>query len=285
MPLFGKFMIAAAWAGAVLGAFANSAMAQDIGYQRVGRWNVVAVMEKGRFAFCGAEVHNGDLPLRIATDGKAWRIGIPLDGQAGEVELYAGFDVAGEVAVFKAHGDGWVSTEIDHDQLDAFRQNPEYRINVDDREETWNLKGAGGAIKTAMECARNGGMKDAPPAGDDEEAVAPRNDMFAAISGGFTGVASGGGQDWPYIVKNVRAKGNNKFEATITWTTLGAVHKIKGLINDKRLFFKEVAFVKRGDAVLGCEYTVLLKPAPVLRGRYRKCSNAGEGTVTVKVAD
>jgi hypothetical protein len=282
--LFGKIVIAAAMAGAVLGALATSAAAQDIGYQRVGRWNVVAVMEKGRFAFCGAEVHNGDLPLRIATDGKAWRIGIPYGGKVGEVEFYAGFEVAGEVATFKADGDGWASTEIDRDQLDAFRQNPEYRITVDEQEETWNLKGAGGAIKTAMECARNGGMKDAAPEENDEAVAPAQNDMLAAISGGFTGAASGNGQSWPYIVKNVRATGGDKFEATITWTSLRAVHKIKGFINDKRLFFKEVGFVKRGDAVLGCEYTVPLKPAPVLKGRYRKCSNGGDGSVTVKVA-
>jgi hypothetical protein len=280
--LFQKVAIAAALAGALVGAFVTSAMAQDMGYQRVGRWNVVAVMEEGRFAFCGAEVHNGDLPLRIATDGKAWRIGIPYDGEVGEVELYAGFEVAGEVAVFRAAGDGWASTAIDRGQLDAFRQNPEYRINVNDREETWRLKGAGAAFKTALECARNGGTRDAAPE-EKDEAAAP-NDMLAAISGGFTGVASDGGTDWPYIVRNVRPTGDNAFEATITWTTLRAVHKIKGRINDKRLFFKEVGFVRRGDAVLGCEYTVPLKPAAVLKGRYRKCSNGGDGMVTVKVA-
>ena len=281
-----KFIVAAAWAGSLFAMSGSGARAAEIGYERVGRWNVVAVMAGNRFGYCAADIDNGNMTLRIGTDGRNWQFGIPYDGGQREVEFYVGFDIASEVFTFRAEGDGWASTEMFDGQIDAFRQSPEFRINPDGEEQVWRLKGSSAAIDAAAECARNRGRAPEPEMAPDDESMSGGGDNpLDMLAQGFSGVASKNGQSWPYKVRQVRMTGPNSFTASIAWTNLGAVHQIKGVLKNSTLFFKETAYIKRGNALLGCEYTVPFRPAPVMKGSYAKCINgaAGKGSVTVKL--
>jgi VHL beta domain len=138
------------------------ATAQETSYDKVGRWSVMAFMDGANFAFCTADVDNGQVQLRLATDGRMWQIGVPYYGNKKQIEGYYGFGVAGEVGNFNSAGDGWAVMPINGDQVNAFRSNPSFSINLDRGEQTWNLAGAPAAIAKAQECARNKGRKPAP---------------------------------------------------------------------------------------------------------------------------
>jgi hypothetical protein len=100
-------------------------------------------------------------------------------------------------------------------------------------------------------------------------------------AGGFDGVASDGKTRWPFRAKDVRLSGET-FEAVVEWTTLNAEHRVKGRYSDATLFFKEVEFVRKGNNVLGCEYTLTSARADGLSGSYRNCDgNASGGTIDV----
>lgn len=102
-------------------------------------------------------------------------------------------------------------------------------------------------------------------------------------SGQFAGTATDGRQVWPFKASNVTLAGTDAFEADIDWQTLGAVHHIKGRFSEKSLFFKEVAFVKKGNNVLGCEYTLETPLDNGLAGTYRNCDeNASGGSVELR---
>lgn len=152
-------MIAAVCA---LGA-AVPARAQEVAYERVGRWSITAVFAGGQFGYCAADVDNGQVQFRIGTDGRSWQIGVPYYGNKKRVEGYYGFGAAAEVGNFRAEGDGWASMPITADQLNAFRTLPEFSISLDRGEQTWKLNGAAVAMGKALECARNRGQKPSPP--------------------------------------------------------------------------------------------------------------------------
>ena len=102
-------------------------------------------------------------------------------------------------------------------------------------------------------------------------------------SGLFSGTATDGKQVWPFRATNIRLLGNNEFEADVDWQTLNAVHRIKGRYSDDSLFFKEVDFVKKGNNVIGCEYTLETQQTNGLSGTYRNCDGgASGGTIEVR---
>ncbi|MBT9289138.1 VHL beta domain-containing protein [Prosthecodimorpha staleyi] len=150
----------------------SSAAADEIAYDKRGRWSIAAVTAPAGFDYCTADIDNGKVQLRLATDGRSWQVGVPYYGRKGKVEAYFGFGAAAEVANFNADGQGWAMMAIDKDQIDAFRSNPSFSINLDRGEQTWTLAGAAAAIDLARECVRNRGQKQvaaapaipAPPA-------------------------------------------------------------------------------------------------------------------------
>lgn len=129
----------------------------DALYETVGRWKVVAVTVAGAFAGCAADLDNGRMTLRLASDGKVWRVGYPAKGRARTIETYFGFDYAGEVGNFRTSGDGWALMPIDSDQVEAFRTNPSFSLTFDKGEQTWKLAGAVRALDRAAACIRTGG--------------------------------------------------------------------------------------------------------------------------------
>lgn len=133
-------------------------------YAPSGKWTVSAVWKApNQLWYCGATVRNGKADLRVATDGKDWEVGTRYKGQNGVVNAYYGFGVAGEVANLRVDGDGWATMSIDRDQLQAFRSQPEFSLNIGRSEQTWALAGAAAAIDKAAECARQRGVAKAGP--------------------------------------------------------------------------------------------------------------------------
>ncbi|MFS8037247.1 hypothetical protein ACI7BZ_09840 [Xanthobacter sp. AM11] len=147
---------------AALGATLPAA-AQETAYDRSGRWKITAVFANNQFGYCAADLDNGKAELRIGTDGRSWQIGVPFYDKTGPVEVYYGFGGAAEVGTFHAEGDGWASMMINNDQLNAFRTLPDFSVNLDRGEQTFNLNGAAAALDKARECARNRGQKPSPP--------------------------------------------------------------------------------------------------------------------------
>lgn len=47
-----------------------------------------------------------------------------------------------------------------------------------------------------------------------------------------------------------------EFEGEVTWLSLKAVHKIVGKVSDNKIFFREADYIKKGNALLGPEYTL-----------------------------
>ncbi|MGB3391414.1 MAG: hypothetical protein WBA88_25945 [Pseudaminobacter sp.] len=102
-------------------------------------------------------------------------------------------------------------------------------------------------------------------------------------TGQFSGTVTDGQRVWPFRASNITFTGGNEFEADIDWQTLDAVHHIKGRYSETSLFFKEIAFVKKGNNVLGCEYTLETTQPSGLSGTYRNCDEgASGGTIEVR---
>lgn len=142
--------------GLALGASAP-AFADETAYAKLGRWSVAAVTNGANLAYCSADIDNGKVQLRLTTDGKSWRVGVPYYESKKKVQGYYGFGDAAEVANFTVSGDGWAFIAIDGDQVNAFKSNPAFAINLDRGLQTWKLAGAGAALDKAAECARNNG--------------------------------------------------------------------------------------------------------------------------------
>lgn len=146
-------------AAALIFAAPATASADETNYAKLGRWSVAAVTNGANLAYCSADIDNGKVQLRLTTDGRSWRVGVPYYENKKKVEGYYGFGDAAEVASFTVTGDGWAFIAINGDQLNAFKSSPAFAINLDRGLQTWKLAGAGAALDKAAECARSRGAK------------------------------------------------------------------------------------------------------------------------------
>jgi hypothetical protein len=87
---------------------------------------------------------------------------------------------------------------------------------------------------------------------------------------GFRGVAyETRTRRWPFVIDfNAIDESTGELVGQIEWTTLGAVHEIRGNLKGTKLVFKETKVIKAGDAVLDCEYTLSLKSDDVMKGDF-----------------
>lgn len=168
-----KFLVVMASAAATILAPA-AALAEETSYAKLGRWSVAAATDNSKLSYCTADVDNGRVQLRLATtDGTSWRVGVPYYNNRKTVPGFYGFGDASEQATFKVSGDGWAYIAINGDQLNAFRTNPEFSINLDRGLQTWRLADIGPAIGKAVECARNGGKPGSVAQAQPQPAPAP----------------------------------------------------------------------------------------------------------------
>ena len=202
-----RSIVAACLAVGVAVSVATPAAAQsgESGYAVLGKWFVTTVWAApDRFGYCAATTNNGKVDFRIGTDGRSWQVGTPYYGSKKKVEAYYGFGVAGEVATLRAEGDGWASMKIGGDQLDAFRTLPAFSLNLGTAEQTWNLRGAAGAIDKAAECARNRGVAKAAAAPAPAPAAAGAVGQARLFGQGFDGWSFTATTEKPGVV-NCRA--------------------------------------------------------------------------------
>jgi hypothetical protein len=98
----------------------------------------------------------------------------------------------------------------------------------------------------------------------------------------FGGYATDGNETWPFTIKNIKLEGNGQFSGEVDWETANARHRIVGTVRDGKLFFKEVAYIKRGKAALHCQYLLTFDGQDHASGRYSGCGRPGKVSITFK---
>ena len=67
--------------------------------------------------------------------------------------------------------------------------------------------------------------------------------------------SSKSGKTWPAILKIISHNPTSgSMEGELHWTNLGSIHKIAGQLSGSRMTFKETEYIKKGGALLNCEY-------------------------------
>lgn len=165
----GKVFEIAVMASVLVVGAAGSALAMET--VKVGSWTVYDGVDDKNPAACAAVLskggtfrNGGNNELRLLSDGRAWFVGTDYAGPKKKLEVYYGFGDAAEVANFTWDGSSWLMLRLDNDQLNAFRDNPEFAITLGGAEGRWKLAGAGAAIDEVAQCSRNRGLKSAAAA-------------------------------------------------------------------------------------------------------------------------
>ncbi len=93
---------------------------------------------------------------------------------------------------------------------------------------------------------------------------------------------------WPCLmeIKDFNDK-TGEFKGQIEWTSLDAIHEIKGKLSEDKLVFTETKYIKRGNAILGCVYTFDLKEeankkGKKIIGKWISSSSGGSGKVELE---
>lgn len=87
----------------------------------------------------------------------------------------------------------------------------------------------------------------------------------------------------PFTVGDIKTQPDGSFNGYIDWKRLKSVHKIEGRLEGDKLTFKEVVIFKKGDAPLGCEYTLKKGPDGKYTGKFEACDTRRDKSGTVKV--
>ncbi len=91
--------------------------------------------------------------------------------------------------------------------------------------------------------------------------VGPDVRGFLASKGTCRGEAREGEAVWPcVIVIKELDPATGAFTGTVEWTSLHALHTIEGKLEAEQLVYREVKFLRRGNAMLNCVYADSLKP-------------------------
>ncbi len=95
--------------------------------------------------------------------------------------------------------------------------------------------------------------------------------------GFWQGDSSNARDSWPMRVRVVSFDGGTgKFTGTVEWASLGAVHRLDGTVVGTKVVFKEVGYVRRGNALLGCVYELELTVDRRLVGSFGRCDGTSE---------
>lgn len=129
--------------------------AEENQYAQVGRWGIWAHGYGNGFVYCAAESDNGQVAVRIATNGQAWQIAVPYY-ESGSVQGGIGFAGIQEWVQFSG-GDGWAATNIQPNGLAELKRQQWLYIQLDRGLQKFSLQGSSAALKKAAECAANQG--------------------------------------------------------------------------------------------------------------------------------
>lgn len=93
----------------------------------------------------------------------------------------------------------------------------------------------------------------------------------------FGGESSGRRNRWPMRVRIVaHDRSSHKVEGEIEWPTLNAVHRMEGTLVDGTLVIREVGYIRKGQAGLGCAYELQLEGDHVLVGTWGACTGSAD---------
>jgi len=91
------------------------------------------------------------------------------------------------------------------------------------------------------------------------------------------------GTKFPATIRITHIKeSKGDFTGELSWPSLDAVHKIEGRIEGKTVVFKETEFIKKGKAILNCEYALIFD-GQTLQGRWINESGKDFGTAQFKL--
>lgn len=89
------------------------------------------------------------------------------------------------------------------------------------------------------------------------------------------------GQRWPCVIRiTSHDSATGAIAGEVTWSTLGAVHRIEGRSAGQSLTFRETGAIRAGSAHLNVEYTMTVSGAAVA-GTYVDHTDGGKGTATI----
>ncbi|MCD6184646.1 MAG: hypothetical protein J7K84_02465 [Deltaproteobacteria bacterium] len=112
-----------------------------------------------------------------------------------------------------------------------------------------------------------------------------KNVVLSAFSGSpvLKGEASNRKENWPFSlhVKSLDHS-DGKWIGEIKWITLNAVHKVEGTIIGAKIRFVETDFIKKGNAIIGCIYTLDLDDNEIRLNGTWKCSQKGNVWINLR---
>jgi hypothetical protein len=121
-------------------------------------------------------------------------------------------------------------------------------------------------------------------------AIGPDVRAFLAAKGRCVGQASEGETVWPCVLTVTEFEpATGKFRGTIQWLSLNALHAIEGQLGPETLTFRETKFIRRGNAMLECVYTLALKtgvhdnPTGRLRGTWTHPGGSRGGEAELEI--
>jgi len=87
-------------------------------------------------------------------------------------------------------------------------------------------------------------------------------------------------ESWPMQVRLLFDQATRKVSGEVEWPTLNSVNRIEGDVVGGKLVFTETAFIRKGQAVLGCVYTLTAPSEISLSGQF-ECGSADSGATTL----
>ncbi len=123
-----------------------------------------------------------------------------------------------------------------------------------------------------------------PPSQPQTERPREQDETDAALV--FSGVArnQSGRKQWPFelSIDKIRSS-SGVFLGRIYWPTLRSLHRIEGTYASDKAYFREISALRRGGAVLGCEYWLTTDRNSVSEGEYECYNGAGWVRMRLKV--
>jgi hypothetical protein len=108
---------------------------------------------------------------------------------------------------------------------------------------------------------------------------------IASKSNVIVGQASAGNMSWPFEITMFQCDKDNHFTASLNWKTLHAIHKIEGVVYADRIEYREVAYIKKGDASLDCVYSLkLVDGQDNMNGTWHLPGTSQKGAVVINLA-
>lgn len=144
-----------------------SAKADEVEYGNVKGWRVFSSVGDFGLEYCAIARDNGNVELRIATNGEGWQLAMPYYDSGNGLEGAWGFDGFEDTAPFYTDGDGWAYMDVSTSMLGSLHSQSNLSLELDRGPQHFSLSGSSAAMNKAIECVQRGGIagtaSSAPP--------------------------------------------------------------------------------------------------------------------------